>query len=485
MPEASVFEGLNRVDRVGLAEAADSVGSSEFGVGALMPWADGLYIQTYVSNRDALPTGGTPWGQGAGLFRMERDRSIRKVFADNGCNPARMVHYNSSTHVQTLFIGICRVDNAGVVTPIPAFSPGGGTYGFERICGYSMHWDPAKKNTHIHAMSMDGYIYDIALATLAVTRGEKVSATLGVTADPEGISHGKSLYRSHGARVYATFNNDPPYGRIGRWNGSAWVDVEPAHTAAWINVGGATDSYGLTWATGHDNKSVVLLLLDVANIAAASIRKFRLPYNTESWKPYWNQEWMRLRQIESERFLLDAFGVWYELSQATDQGLNATVTTAMPRLSALGSHARIVPDFCVFDGALVLGGNHGSGVHGAWEAGQAAGGLEFTSIDELAARRPTGHGYWWRDTPVAALTESEPMLARGFGQACLNLVNDGATATTVTVYGWLHEKKVALTTVELAAGAAAHYESPQGYRCDWFSVKSSAATTMTARVDYI
>lgn len=469
----STIEGSTR-RTLGLEAKATADVNSEHGVGALMPWAGKLYVQTYLSASN--PIAGTANtdnglnGAGSGLFSVDRQRRVTVEHYDGGCNPGRMIHRET----KQLIIGSCVVSAAGQVTPIPAFQPGGAFAG-QRVAAYCRHLTtPA---THVHAWTMNGILYSVNMTTLAVTTDSSSAVTdLGIGAE---IPHGKSCWKGAygGGRIYVTFNNDGSNGRLAQWNGSAWSTMD---SCAYIDIGGSYGDSNYAFAHGHDERSVVLQILDPANGVP---RKLRLPYGGDSWQMYFQQEWQRCRQVESERFLMDAYGLWWDMSPFL---WGTTFATSMPRIRAIGAHSRIVPDFCYWDGSLVLGGNHQSAVYSNYiDSGQSSGGLLFTDgIDELRRIPPTGYGYWWKDDTVSAGQAAIPMCAAGMGQASMHFINSGATSTEITISARLREKSFLLDTVTVAAGEYASYIPPAGFRCDWFSIASSAATTLTARVDF-
>lgn len=489
MPSKSVFEASARRRTLGLEAKATSQTWSEFGVSALMPWADRLFVNTYLSasNDDTGSANADNGdnGAGSGLFSIDKSRRVTAEHIDGGCHTGRYVHKETNY----LFMGSCRISPDGTVTPIPKFQPGG-EFGYERVTAYCRALNDT--TTTVLAFTMNGLLYSVDIATLNVTfvpNGNAATA-LGVNA---GIPHGKSAWKTtaSGGRILVSFNNDPStgYGRIGSFDGTTWTNKRPntgsagngqtdRGNAAFINISGGYGTDACVFATGHDDKSV---LLEVFDLSDNSTTEFRLPFGGDMWQAYFQQEWMRCRQVESERMLLDAYGMFWEIAPQRWGS-----TPFVPRIRALGQHSRIVPDFAIWDGALVLAGNHHSSIYGNYsDSGQSSGSLLFLdSIDELRRNPPRGYGYWWRNDAVNAAGESVPMCAAGMGDACIHLNNHTGTATTITIYAWLRDRKVTLGTVSLGANAYDKFLVPTGYRCDWFSVASSAATTLTARVDF-
>src|SRR5271167_2629643 len=65
---------------------ADNVPTrTECGIGALMPWADGLYAITYNSHKKAT-------GTGLGLYRMDTTLKPELLHLHNGTHANRLIH---------------------------------------------------------------------------------------------------------------------------------------------------------------------------------------------------------------------------------------------------------------------------------------------------------------------------------------------------------------------------------------------------------
>ena len=100
---------------------------------------------------------------------------------------------------------------------------------------------------------------------------------------------------------------------------------------------------------------------------------------------------MRIREVQTERFIMDAHGLFYELPMMTYGG---NVWGIKP----ISYHLRIVPDFVFWRGMLVLAGDQTD--HGV---GQPQSGLLFQNIDDLwNYGKPTGWGAVWQDDDVEA-----------------------------------------------------------------------------------
>lgn len=132
-------------------------------------------------------------------------------------------------------------------------------------------------------------------------------------------------------------------------------------------------------------------------------RTYRLPKGGQAWEHAWNTEWMRIREAQTERFMMDVFGIFYELPVMVYGG---NMLTPKP----VCNHLRVIPDFMSYRGMLVLAGDQ---IDNA--VGQPQSNLFFTHIDELWKwGKPSCWVSVWQDEKVNAGTYSDPFLMNGF-----------------------------------------------------------------------
>jgi hypothetical protein len=73
---------------------------------------------------------------------------------------------------------------------------------------------------------------------------------------------------------------------------------------------------------------------------------YRLPKGSHSYDHLWTTEWPRIREVETERYLMDMHGLFYELPTLAYGG-------AMWGIKPISQHLRMVPDFASWRGMLV------------------------------------------------------------------------------------------------------------------------------------
>jgi hypothetical protein len=229
--------------------------------------------------------------------------------------------------------------------------------------------------------------------------------------------------------------------------------------------------YGNTlWVLGSDPLSVILRVLHDGQWT-----RYRLPRGSHSFDHTWNTEWMRIREAQTERYLMDAFGIFYELPPMVYGG-------RVWGIKPVASHLRIVPDFCFWRGLFVMAGDQADNA-----SGQPQSGLWFGNVDDLwSYGKPTGWGGVWRGTDVPAGEASDPFLMTGFDKKTLHLSNDGAALASVELQvdplgdGAFRT----LETIDLAAGAYRAHVFPHGFGAHWMRLRARVAGRLTAEFHY-
>jgi hypothetical protein len=113
--------------------------------------------------------------------------------------------------------------------------------------------------------------------------------------------------------------------------------------------------------------------------------------------------------VETERYLMDMHGMFYELPALAYGG-------ATWGIKPISQHLRMVPDFASWRGFLVLGGNQVSSIFdNNWVTGQSQSGLWFGKTDDLFSfGKPAGWGGPWRYDAALPGVPSDSYLMTGF-----------------------------------------------------------------------
>lgn len=441
-----------------LAVKADHIPRSETGIGALMPWADRLWMVTYVAH--TRNTGG-----GTGLFSIDDDLQITKHPASVvGTYANRLVHKESNQ----LFIGPHVIDVEGNVRTIEALVD-------VRLTATARHLtDEAGK---VYVLGMEGEFFEVDVRTLEVTQLYDLLDELDVHDYP----HFKDMYTRHG-RVVVVNNSyyDKDFlaghsdGRLAEWDGTTWTVLARTQFNTLSSANGMGP--GL-YAVGQDRASALFHVF----LPDTGWKVYRLPKSTHTQDHAFTTEWPRIREVESERLLMDASGMFYELP-------SLTYGNAVWGIRPIASHLRIVGDFCSWNGMLVLAGDQTTPIADANPvAGQPQANLWFGKTDDLWSwGKPQGWGGPWWETPVEADVPSDPYLMTGFEHKCLHLTHDADSAVDFHVEvdfqgtGTFHHYR----TITVESSGYEAFTFPTGFSAHWVRLVPSAACTATAQLTY-
>ncbi|MHC4364190.1 MAG: hypothetical protein ACYSTJ_01825, partial [Planctomycetota bacterium] len=262
-------------------------------------------------------------------------------------------------------------------------------------------------------------------------------------------------------------------GCLAEWDGNKWTTVE---RNPFVEVSGKQDpghgsKYGNTlFATGWNKSSVILRVLH-----GGKWSRYLLPKASHSFDHTWNTEWMRIREAQTERYLMDVHGMFYELPPFVYEG-------RIWGIRPVCAHLRIVPDFCYWRGLFVMAGDQTDRA-----VGQPQSGLWFGNIDELwKMGKPSGWGGPWWESRVRADQASDPFLMTGFDKKVLHLANESDDVVRFTVevdfLGNGSWKKYEV--FELPANGYHHHEFPGGFSAHWARITADSDCTATAYFIY-
>jgi hypothetical protein len=438
-----------------LTVVSDHEPRSEAGIGALVPWADRLWMVGYVAHIS---------GAGLGLYEVNAALQMTKHPASvTGTFANRMIHNESNQAI----IGPYAIDTAGNVRVFPEMAK-------HRLAATMEHLtDRAGK---VYFLTMEGLLFEADVKTL---RARQLFDLVKELELPAGMRpHFKSAYTEAGRVVVANntyderdFKGEPAGGRLAEWDGTRWTILERKPFVEVAGKAWAAGEYGNPiYAAGWDRASAILKVF-----LKGAWRTYRLPKGGQAFDHAWNTEWMRIREAQTERFLMDLHGIFYELPSLSYEG---QVWGLLP----IARHLRLVPDFCTWRGLLVLGGDQTDR-----SVGQPQSGLWTGHLDELWDwGKPQGWGGpWWEDT-VAAGAVSDPFLMTGFDKKVLHLSQKGASTLTVKVEVDFQGNGRWHTYSELTVpdGGYVHHEFPAGFSAHWVRLTVSQGATVTAQFVY-
>ena len=432
---------------------------TETGIGALMPWADRLWMVTYPSSKAGS-------GSGMGLFEITDDFTItRRPESLVGTHANRLVHRESNQ----LFIGCYVIDAEGAVRVIPELNKVRLTATMEHLV------NPEKM---VYFLGMEGEFFEVDVDSLEVRHLFDVNRELDITY-PEGTQpHFKGAHTGQSRVVVANnsffecdWQREHFTGRLGEWDGLTWRVLE---TDAFNDVAGRRNWGQVIFASGWDRASAILkVLID------GQWQRYRLPKASITWEHAWQTEWPRIREIETERYMMDASGMIYELSPVA---WNGRIWGVKP----VCQHIRIIPDYCSWNGLLVMAGNQTTpNTDNNLVVGQPQANLWFGKSDDLWSwGRPQGWGAVWRDTAVKAGEASDPFLMTGFEHKCVHLSADVAVTFTVQVDFLGDGRWMDYEGFKIDAGGYRHHEFPEGFSAHWVRVVADTDCEATAHFTY-
>lgn len=395
-------------------------GEGECGTGAVVPWADRLWVVTYAPH--------SPRGSSDKLYEITPDlRQLVRPESIGGTPANRMIHRES----QQLFIGPYVIDANRAVRVIPYDKM------FGRLTGNARHLtDPENR---IYYATMEEGIYEVDVHSLAVKElWADEQQKQGRHANLPGY-HGKGLYSGQGLLIYANNGEhgnealqhpEVASGVLATWDGAAdaWT---VARRNQFTEVTGPGGLYGNphpgsdpVWSIGWDHRSLILMLLE-----GGRWRAFRLPKSSHSYDGAhgWNTEWPRIRDIGERDLLMTMHGAFWRFPRTFSAANTAGLA---PRANYL----KVVGDFCRWNDRLVFGCDDTAKneflnkrkAKGSIAAPQSQSNLWFVEPDRLDGLGPViGRGGVWVSEDVAANAVSEPFLIGGYDRRGLHLAHEG------------------------------------------------------------
>lgn len=462
----------------------------ECGTGAVVPWADRLWVITYGPH--------LPFGSSDKLYEITPDmEQIVRPESVGGTAANRMIHKESNQ----LFIGPYAIDSERNVRVIPyEVMPG-------RHTGNARHlFEPATK---IYYGTMEEGFYEVDVDNLNVDTlyldGNVTQKVGDMRQEAELLpgAHGKGLYSGQGVLVYANNGEATPEalhkfdveaGVLAEWDGKKWKVIRRNQFCEVTGPGGI---YGNSnpetdpiWTTGWDHKSVIL---GVRN-PETGWDFYRLPKASHSYDGAhgWNTEWPRIRNVGTKQnpdYLMTMHGMFWHFPPSFSAKKSAGIR---PR----SAYLKVIGDFTRWNDRLVFGCddsakneflNKRKQKGNIEEPGQSNSNLWFTSLekpDQLGVT--TASGSVWLSDKVQAGDLSEPFLFAGWPNRSAWIQNGGENQAVFVfevdkdgTQNWSE-----LKTVSLAAGESSFVEFDHNEPGEWIRVKANATAVATVSFNY-
>lgn len=444
---------------IGLREEGNAYARSESGIGALMPWANKLWLTTYPDENGN--------GSGTGLFSLDEDGHLELVEETNKTHAGRAISGEYA------FIGEHKIHQDGTAIRMAGFET------TDRITAWAVvpgQIPNSEGYVWTYCLTMGGRIYRILNddSTEVVFVGDASTAF-----NISGQAHFKAMWGTP-TRLYVVSNINNPDGRFGYYHipSSTFTRLDNSIDTrttgmSYIEVSGSYDGFRHAFALGQDNYTGYLYLINGND--SSEPRIFLIPLPSRQQVFGWQQEWMRIRQADTtERFIMDFHGGYFALSPFLDGEDNAA--TGLPRIEALGNHSRTTTDWAVFDGKLWLASNASSTQNNNRypNGGQSQSilwGVE--SVDELLShtRKARASGWFYRARQITT-DESYMMMSRGYDRKMFYYKNGSETVHNITLYGYWGTTKQPIEVFEVTANELVTFQVPDGMNPDWFSIQS-------------
>ncbi|MCR4415619.1 MAG: hypothetical protein NUV77_24670 [Thermoguttaceae bacterium] len=398
----------------------------ECGTGAVVPWADRLWVVTYGPH--------FPFGSSDKLYEIDQTLTATiRPESVGGTHANRMIHRESGQ----LFIGPYAIDRRRHVRVIsPKVMPG-------RLTATMRHLvDPAHK---VYFATMEEGFYEVDVKTLAV-RELYPDANRG----PGGIAgpllpgyHGKGAYTGQGRVVYANNGEasaearrrpDIPSGCLAEWDGTNWLVVRRNQFTEVTGPGGISGNdrpeTDPLWSIGWDHRSLILMLRD-----GGRWYPFRLPKAAHTYDGAhgWNTEWPRIREVGEPDLLMTMHGTFWRFPRTFSAANTAGIR---PR----STYLKVIGDFARWGDRLVFGCddtaksefiNRRKAKGNLAAPGQSQSNLWFADLGLPDRLGPAlGRGAVWVREAVKADQPSDPYLFAGYDRRGAHVAHNEPNAVT-------------------------------------------------------
>ena len=441
----------------------------ECGIGAIVPWQGKLYMVNYAAHR--------PEGSEHKLYIIDENKRMEIYKGSVGGTPAaRMIHAESNQ----LLIGHYVIDAQGNIRTIPIEQMPG------RLTAIARHLeDPANK---VYYFDMEGMLYEANVYTLEVKK---------LYQHPLPGWHGKGAYTAQGKLILANngeagssstehwmvpaegLKGPEMYGVLGEYNGQTfrvierkqYTDVTTRH-----GVNAVPDDNSPLWALGWDKRSIRLKVMENDQWSTYLLPK--AAFNNDPYHGYFT-EWPRIREIGNGEMMMDMHGMFYDFPATF-----STKNTAGIR--PIASHLRYIPDFCSWNGQIVLATDEAS-VQGNLLTGQPQSNLWFGTKDDFLDWGPTsGYGAIWLNDEVKAGTISDPYLFAGFDNRMAHIINHAQKPFAFVIQ--IDEKGngqwTDYQTIQLGAGEYKSLIFPKEMTGEWMRLRAENSGTISYVLHY-
>lgn len=349
--------------------------------------------------------------------------------------------------------------------------------------GYAFHIFPDEFQTTWTRITTDSDVENVTAYFILADKNHSIKNTEifnslpGHQTDPKQISHGwirpGTTDELNLQFVARKTNPDGSMEDIGYYEVDGNMQIKPVKNDSILNL------ISQKLAIKHpdfsvDNASV--LIIDKEG------NRFRLPKGSLAQNhPHLTPIMRGIREVVTERSLLNSYGTFYELPRDYSGGI--------AKIKPITTHNKVISDFCSWRGLMVISGNLKSAREDGhyFASTDKKTGLWFGAIDDLwNLGKPIGFGGPWKESFVSANIPSDPYLMLGYETKDLTLTHDNKSTVEITIEvdiaatgNWSTYKKI-----EVAPGENVKYKFPDGYTAHWIRFKSNKDCKATAYLEY-
>lgn len=210
--------------------------------------------------------------------------------------------------------------------------------------------------------------------------------------------------------------------------------------------------------------------------------KWRLPWGTGEYNEWYNNAPQRnIREVATERSLMNVGGIFYELPRDISGGIK--------KIKPISTHNKAIVDFCSWRGLMAISGTKPDATtdeHYFCDSKDDSG-LWLGTIDDLwSFGKPTGKGGPLLNTMIKAGELSDPFLMLGFDEKKLVLSHDSDDTVSFEILADFNgegEFKL-IEVIQVKSGDNKTFVFPDGFSANWVKLKSNKNCTATAIFHY-
>lgn len=211
--------------------------------------------------------------------------------------------------------------------------------------------------------------------------------------------------------------------------------------------------------------------------------KWRLPWGTGEYNEWYADYPQRnIREVATERSLMNAGGIFYELPREISGGIQ--------KIKPVSTHNRKIIDYCSWRGMMAISGTKTTAVPDGRFYGKQEfdAGLWLGTIDDLwSFGKPTGIGGPWKNSEVGEGEFSDPYLMLGFDKKELLINHNSAETVSFELFADFtgSGEFILIEVIKVEQGKTKSFNFPKGFSANWVKIRVNMDCSVTARFIYM